>query len=286
MKNQMKKLLLLVCISVFLSACGAVTEKISGETKSGEGTKPQAGETVLFKASAIAYNEGKVEKIDGSKYEIRSGSNIAKVDAADVYALPKSGAKNDLKAGDIVAAFANDIYWAGGEVININGDVVEVEKASGGKLNVAPDKVIKVSPTATADIKQHIAAKAFEDAGKTKKPVLPKDWKPKKGEKVAAQWAFGSWHVAIIKNVNPNNIDIDWQNGWSDGTVALDKVAPYPTSATAMPNVNDYVIIKPQNDISDWKFATVTAVNGQEAEVKLADGKTQKLKAGDFIALS
>lgn len=282
----MKKLLLLACASLIFTACGAVTEKVGGETKSGAGGKPQVGDAVLFKASAIAYNEGKIEKIEGTKYEIRSGSNIAKADAADIYALPKTGAKSDVQAGDIIAAFDNDLYWAGGEVKNVAGDVIEVEKASGGKLNVAPDKVIKVSGAATADIKQHIAAKTFEDAGKTKKPVLPKDWKPKKGEKIAAQWSFGSWHTAVVKNVNANNIDIDWQNGWSDGTVPSDKIAPVPTAAGAMPNVNDYVIIKPQSDTGDWKFATVTTVSGQEAEVKLADGKTQKLKIGDFIAMS
>jgi len=282
----MKKLLLLVFASLLFTACGAITEKTSGESKSGAGDKPQVGDTVLFKSSAIAYNEGKIEKIEGNKYEIRSGNNIAKADAADVYPSPKAGGKTDVKTGDIVAAFSNDIYWAGGEVKNINGDVIEVEKASGGKLNVAPDKVIRVSPTATADIKQHIEAKAFEDLGKTKKPVLPKDWKPKKGEKIAAQWSFGSWHTAIIKNVNATNIDIDWQNGWNDGTVARDKVAPIPTASDAMPKTGDYVIIKPQNDISEWKFANVTAVNGQEAELKLADGKIQKLKIGDFIPLS
>ncbi len=275
------KTLILITVLLFMSGCGAATQLAGGGD-----SKPQVGDTVLFKASAIAYNEGKVEKIEGSKYEIRSGSNIAKVDAADVYALPKSGAKADVKAGDIVAAFGNDVYWAGGEVKNVSSDLVEVEKASGGKLNVAHDKVIKVSPAATADIRQHIANKAFEDLGKTKKPVLPKDWKPKKGEKIAAQWSFGSWHTAIIKNVNANNIDIDWQNGWSDGTVATDKIAPVPSAANALPNVNDYVIVKPQSDNAEWKFATVTAINGQEAEVKFADGKTQKLKAGDFIALS
>lgn len=275
------KTLILITVLLFLSGCGAATQLAGGGD-----SKPQVGDTVLFKASAIAYNEGKVEKIEGGKYEIRSGSNIAKVDAADVYALPKAGAKADVKAGDIVAAFGNDVYWAGGEVKNVSSDLVEVEKASGGKLNVAHDKVIKVSPAATADIRQHIQTKAFDDLGKTKKPVLPKDWKPKKGEKIAAQWAFGSWHTAIIKNVNANNIDIDWQNGWSDGTVATDKIAPVPSAANTPPNVNDYVIVKPQSDNAEWKFATVTAINGQETEVKFADGKTQKLKAGDFIALS
>lgn len=276
-----------MCASLLLSACGAVTGKIAGgESGSGAGAKPQVGETVVFKASAIAYNEGKVEKIDGSKYEIRSGSNIAKVDAADVYALPKAGAKTEIKAGDIVAAYANDIYWSGGEVKNVAGDVIEVEKAAGGKLNVAPDKIIKVSPTATADIKQQIEIKTFEDLGKTKKPVLPKGWKPKKGEKVAAQWSFGSWHTAIIKNVNANNLDIDWQNGWSDGTVATDKVAPVPAATDAVPKTGDYVIVKPQSDTAEWKFAVVTSISGQDTEVKFADGKTQKLKIGDFVSLS
>ena len=287
----MKKLLLLVCVSFFLSACGAVTEKISGEAKPGADSKtasgkPQAGDTVVFKSSDVSYNEGKVEKVEGGKYEIRSGSNIAKADAADVYALPKAGAKADVKKGDFVVAFNNEIYWTGGEVKNVTDDLVEVEKAAGGKLNVAHDKIVKVSPAAVADIKENVETKAFEDLGKTKKPVLPKDWKPKKGEKVAAQWSFGSWHVAVVRNVNANNIDITWQNGWRDATIASDKVAPYPTAASAMPQVNDYVIIRPQSDSEAWKFATVTTINGSEAEVKLADGKTQKVKSTDFIALS
>lgn len=276
----MKKLLLLLCAGLILSACGAVSDKIAGG-----GAKSQVGDTVLFKSGAVNYSEGKVEKIEGSKFEIRSNSNIAKADAADVYAMPKAGAKSDAKTGDFVVAFSNEIYWVGGEVKNVTADLIEVEKASGGKLNVAHDKVVKVSPAAVADIKQNIEAKAFEDAGKSKKPVLPKDWKPKAGEKVAAQWSFGSWHVAVIKHVNAANVDIDWQNGWSDGTVARDKIAAYPTAANAMPKVNDYVIVKPQSDTQEWKFAVVTAVTGQDVEVKFSDGKTSKIKSLDFIAM-
>ena len=281
----MKKILTVVCASLVLSACGAVTGKLTDLPNAG-GAKPQVGETVVFKTGAINYSEGKVEKLDGGKYEIRAGNNIGKADAADVYVLPKAGTKSDVKTGDFVVAFANEIYWTGSEVKNVTADLVEVEKASGGKLNVAPDKIIKVSPTAIADIKQNVETKAFDDLGKTKKPVLPKSWKPKSGEKIAAQWSFGSWHTAIIKTVTPNKIDIDWQNGWSDGTVGADKIAAYPNASDAPPKVGDYVIIKPQNDISEWKFATVTAINGTESELKLADGKTQKLKIGDFIAMN
>jgi hypothetical protein len=283
----MKKLLLLICLSLFFTACGAVTEKISGESKPAAGSKPQAGETVLFKSGPVNYSEGKVEKIDGGKYEIRSKDNIAKPDAADVYALPKAGSKaSDVKTGDFVVAFNYEIYWEGGEVKNVTDDFVEVEKASGGKLNVAHDKIIKVSPTAIADIKQNIAAKAFEDLGKTKKPVLPANWKPKPGDKIAAQWSFGSWHPAEIKHVNANDVDIEWKNGWKNGNVGKDKIAPYPTASGAMPKTNDYVIVRPTSETSEWKFAVVTSIAGQEVEVKFSDGKTQKVKAGDFIAMS
>lgn len=184
---------------MLFSACGSLTDKVTGGSA---GAKPAVGDTVLFKSGPVNYSEGKVEKVEGGKYEIRFKDSIAKPDAGDVYTLPKSGAKADVKAGDFVVAFSTEIYWVGAEVKNVTNDSIEVEKASGGKLNVAHDKIIKVSPTAIADIKQNVEAKAFEDLGKTKKPVLPKDWKPKAGDKIAAQWSFGSWHPAEIKHVN------------------------------------------------------------------------------------
>jgi hypothetical protein len=283
----MKNLFLTILLAAAtFSACTASSAERAAGGDQKSGAKPQAGDTVLYKASATAYSEGKVEKVEGGKYEIRSGNNIAKADAADVYAMPKDSAKPDVKAGDYAVAFSREIYWTGGEVKSASDDFIEIQTTTGEKLNVAPGKVIKVSPAATADIKNAVFVKAFEDLGKTKKPVLPANWKPKAGEKVAAQWSFGSWHVAVIKHVNANNIDIDWQNGWSDGTVARDKVAPYPNGSNAMPKTGDYVIIKPQSDISEWKFATVTRVDGNQAEVKFADGKTQKVGSADFIALS
>ena len=290
MKNEMKNLVLVVLAAALFSACGAISEKVSGGSNSG-GTssssgKPQAGDTVLFKSGPVNYAEGKVEKVEGGKYEIRSKDNIAKPDASDVYTLPKAGAKADVKTGDYVVAFNSEIYWEGGEVKNVTDDLIEVEKASGGKLTIAPDKVVKVSPAAMAVIKQAVEAKAFEDLGKTKKPVLPANWKPKPGEMVAAQWSFGSWHPAELKHVNANDVDIEWKNGWKNGNIAKDKIAPYPTAANPMPKTNDYVIVRPTSETSEWKFAVVTSVSGQEAEVKFADGKTQKVKNTDFIALS
>lgn len=279
----MRKHWLFIMASLLLSACGA-----SGLLPTGGagGDKPKIGDTVVFKTGPVTYNEGKIEKIDGGKSEIRAGDTIAKPDLVDVYAMPKAGSKTDVKVGDIVIVFNYQTYWTGGEVKNVTADLIDVEQSAGGKLSVAPDKIIKVTPTAIASIKQSIDEKAFQDLGKTKMPVLPKDWKPKAGEKVAAQWSFGSWHVAVIKHVNANNIDILWQNGWKDGTVAKEKIAPYPTAANAMPKVGDYVIVKPQTDTEEWKFATVSSVSGDGAEVKFADGKTQKVKVTEFITMS
>ena len=285
----MKKNLLILILGMFLTACGMLGGKDGNTAKNdtGGGGKPQVGETAIFKSNGANYSEGKVEKIDGTKYEIRAADYIAKPDASDVYAVPKVGAKADVKNGDFVVVYSGKgIYWTGGEVKNVTDAIIEVEPATGSKINAAPDKVLKVTPAATADIKQAVELKAFTEIGKTKKPVLPKDWKPKKGEKIAAQWSFGSWHTAIIKNVNAANIDIDWQNGWSDGTVAKEKVAPVPNSSDALPKTGDYVIVKPQSDSEEWKFATVTAVNGSEVELKFGDGKTAKLKAGDFVVMS
>lgn len=285
----MKKLLF-ICASLLLSACGMISGGGSNADSNTNGTtdtsKLKVGDMVVFKTSPTAYSEGKIEKIENGKYEIRSGNNIAKPDSADIYVLPKAGEKSDLKAGDIVVAFSNDLYWTGAEVKNVSGDVIELEKASGGKMNLAPDKVFKPSAAAIANIKQEIDSKAFKDLGESKTPVVPNGWKPKKGEKIAAQWSLGSWHVAVIKNVNNNNVDIDWQNGWSDGTAPLDKIAPYPTAANPMPKSGDYVIVKPTSDNGEWEFAVVTAISGSEAEVKLADGKTKKVKNTEFIGLS
>ena len=127
-----------------MSACGAAGLIPTGGAT---GDKPKVGDTVVYKTGQASYNEGKIEKIEGVKTEIRARDSIAKPDLTDVYTLPKAGSKTDVKAGDLVVAFSNETYWVGGEVKNVTNSVVEVEKATGGKLNVAPDKIIKVSPS-------------------------------------------------------------------------------------------------------------------------------------------
>src|SRR5690348_5079440 len=131
----MKKNLLIFLLGMFLTACGMVGGKdASAPRNETGGAKPHVGETVVFKWNGANYSEGKIEKIDGNKYEIRSGDYIAKPDAADVYAMPKTGARADDKTVDFVAVYSNNLYWAGGEVKAVSDSIIEVEPAPGNKI--------------------------------------------------------------------------------------------------------------------------------------------------------
>jgi hypothetical protein len=61
----MKKLLILIFASLWLTACAGLTEKSTGGD-----AKLKVGDTVVFKLSRESYGEGKIETIDGSRYKI------------------------------------------------------------------------------------------------------------------------------------------------------------------------------------------------------------------------
>src|SRR6185295_7435655 len=153
----MRKLLILGLISL-LTACsqagkGGGTE---AEKSAGAGAKPVVGDTAVFKFSRQGYVEGKVQSIDGTRYKLLYGASTQTVDAVDVYALPKSGAKADVKPGDIVVAYRREAYWPGAEVKSINGDVIEVQTiAEGDTLNVPHEKIVKINSAAAAEFKQY-----------------------------------------------------------------------------------------------------------------------------------
>ena len=144
---------------ILMAACGGATGGLTGSSA------PAVGDSVVFKTSAIVYGEGKVEKVEGGKYEIRSGSNIAKADAADVYALPKAGSKTEIKPGDIVVAFQRETYWSAGEVKAVNGDVIEVFTSKSAAAGPSRDWLQFVkSPRARSKIRQWFTKERREEA--------------------------------------------------------------------------------------------------------------------------
>jgi predicted small lipoprotein YifL len=288
----MKRALLLILLASGLAACGpkgSTNGPLSGgdANQKAESAKPKIGETAVYKFSPQGYVEGKVEKIEGSRYEFKYGTSIEKVDSVDVHPLPAAGAKADVKAGDIVVAFSHDTYWAGSTVKSVTDDVVEVENLDDGKVSsVAHEKVVKVSPAAAAEFKRYGEKKAFIKTASSKRLVVPAGYKPKAGEKVVAQWGSESWYPGVVKSVTGDDALIDWPS-FPDSTISIDRVAPFPKAEGAiMPKANDFILVRPDNESFNWDFAQVTSVSGQEMEVKLADGKTKTVKAGNFVSLS
>ncbi|MEO6390744.1 MAG: DUF4537 domain-containing protein [Pyrinomonadaceae bacterium] len=290
------KITLLVALLAFgMLACGSSKTANDGSTSSGDpkpgttSTKPKVGDTAVYKFSPQGYVEGKVEKIDGSRYEFKYGTSIEKVDADDVHPLPAAGAKADVKAGDIVVARDRDRdnYWAGSVVKNVTPDLIEVENIDNGKVSsVSHEKVIKVSPASAAEFKKYGEVKAFEKMATSKALVVPPGYKPKVGEKVVARWEASSWYPGVVKSVTGTDAMIDWPS-FPDSKVSIDRVAPFPKAEGAtMPKVDDFILVRPASETSSWSFARVVSVSGQTMEVKFADGKSSSLKAGDFIALS
>lgn len=285
----MKKLFLMIVLTACLSGCN-----LAGKTetaKEGSGTESAkatvaVGDTAVFKFSRQGYVEGKVQSIDGSRYKLLYGQSTQTADAIDVYSLPKSGAKVDVKTGDIVVAHQRDAYWPGAEVRSVNGDVIEVQViANGDTLNVPHEKVIKINSAAAAEFKQYGQEVAFLKAAKTGRPHPPAEYKPQAGQRVVAEWTDKTWYIGSVVAASPSKAKIKWPTSFPQSQLTLDKVLPYPAPA-ASPKTNDFLIVKQDSEHQSFAYAQVTSVNGNSVEVKLADGKTRTVKQGDFYVVN
>lgn len=281
----MKKLCLILSLLAAITACsgGKNTET---EKSNAAGAKPAVGETAVFKFSRQGYVEGKVQSIDGTRYKLMYGQSAQTVDAVDVYALPKSGAKVDVKPGDIVVAHRRDAYWPGAEVKSVSGDVIEVQIiAEGDTVNVPHEKVIKINSAAVAEFKQYGQEVAFLKAAKNGRPHPPADYKPKAGQRVVAEWTDKTWYIGNVVNASSSKAIIKWPTSFPQSQLTLDKVLPYPAPA-ASPKTSDFVIVKQDSENQSFAYAQVTSVNGNSVDVKLADGKTRTVKQGDFYIVN
>jgi hypothetical protein len=285
----MKNFLVMIVLLVGLTGC-----KMTGKTEAAkdspasESTKTQlaVGDTAVFKFSRQGYVEGKVQSIDGTRYKLLYGQSTQTVDAVDVYPLPKSGAKVDVKPGDVVVAHRRDAYWPGAEVKSVSGDVIEVLIiAEGDVVNVPHEKVVKISPAAVADFKQYAQEVGFLKAAKSGRPHPPTDYKPKPGERVVAEWTDKTWYIGNVVSANSSQAKIKWPTSFPQSQLSVDKVLPYPAPA-ASPKTNDFLIVKQDSEKQSFAYAQVTAVNGNSIEVKLSDGKTRTVKQGDFYLVN
>lgn len=283
----MKKNLVLITLSLFLSACGAGSLMPAGVAGS---SKPKVGDTIVAKWSTGAYYEGKVEKIDGSKVTVgwddKSQSTV--VDAADIYTIPAAGTVPEVKQGDMVLAkTSSGSYWNGAEVTGIDARVYKVRVVTGStSVNVAGEKIIKVPATAAADFKQAAGSTDFLAEAKKGKVTIPADYKPKKGDAVLAEWTVGSWWSGKIDNISGSNIYVAWNDNSKPSAVNISKVLPVPTSSDkSMPTEKQFLLVKPDSG-SSWQYAQASAINGSRVEVKLANSQTKTVTAGEFVLLN
>lgn len=286
----MVKLCLAIIVFCSVTACNLAGKTASSQPEAAA-KEPSAknlaiGDSAVFKFSRQGYVEGKIQSIDGTRYKMLYGQSTQTADAVDVYALPKTGAKVDLKPGDIVVAYRRDAYWPGAEVKSANGDVIQVQVISDGDtLNVPNEKVIKINPAAAAEFKQYGQEVAFLKAAKGGRPHPPAGYKPKAGERVVAEWTDKTWYIGDVVSASSRTVKIKWPASFPESELVLEKVLPYP-APNATPAVNDFLVVKPERETSAFVYGQVTSVNGGTIEVKLADGKTRTARQGDFYLVN
>lgn len=294
----MKKLLFLTLATVLFAGCNMISANKPEENKPSDTkeakkdpAKISAGDTVVAKWSSGSFYEGKVEKLDGAKITVAwlDKSNPSNVDAIDVYALPAAGAKPEVSVGDIVLAKTSSTgtYWNGAEVTGIDGDVYKVKPVSStASLNVAPEKIIKVSAATAADFKEKAGATDFLKEAQTHKPSAPAGFTPKRGDRVVAEWTTNSWYSGKVDTVSGSNIYVAWDDGSKPSAVNVTKVMPMPTAGNKdMPAANQYLLVKPDSG-SKWQYAQTVSVNGVNVEAKLSTSQTKTVKAGEYILLN
>lgn len=282
----MNKLWLIILTSLFSMACGASGGITPGGATTAAETKLKPGETAIFKVSREGFGEGQIEGVTGAQYVIRYGDSTVAKEESDVYALPK-GSAGSVKAGVMVAAKleSGGQYWAGAEVVSVNGDVIEVRDLyRGTTANLAPDKIVAVRPAAAADLQKLKAEYDFKRRANSARPRSDAAWKPKPGERVVAEWSPNSWWTGTIGAIKGDKAVIKWGSSFKDSELGVDRLVPYPKADTGvMPAADSYVLVKPDSDNGQWFYAQVT---GGAGEVKFPDGKTRVVKPGDFISLN
>lgn len=290
----MKRLLFVSLAALALAACGSQANVNKGDGASSPAAiyKPAVGDMVVAKWTKAGFSEGKIVSIDGAKAKITYGDSTRDVDVVDMYPIPQPGARPNVKVGDWVLAkvgsMTSEKFWPGAQVTSVADGNIGVRVAFDGKTgNLPPEKIIPVSSSQAAEFKTVSEEAEFMAKAKAGKPRPPADYKPKAGERVLAELTTNSWWVGTVKAITGSNAKIEWEGPFPPSDVAFERIVPYPDAKAAVtPKVNDYLIVMPVSARSSWSYGQVTAVNGQNVEVKLAEGKTRSVKPGEYVPLS
>jgi hypothetical protein len=161
------KIIVLTLTLIFIAACrgGGNTTNSSAENtgqtntnvvKTATSGEFAVGDKVLYlSSSGQRFYEATITALEGKKAQLNYNNETVESDVSDVYRLPKTGEKKNIKAGDIVAArFGQTAVWAGAQVTAVNGDKITVKWLSTGKPEeVASENILTLSEATQVRVK-------------------------------------------------------------------------------------------------------------------------------------
>lgn len=294
----MKKLILMMISIALLSGCSLMKKNDTQNLKSQKETEqinkeknemrnPAVGDTVVAVWSGSLWAEGKVESIEAGNARIqwRDSSSPNEVELAKVFVMPDANSALAVKPGDYVLVKAESgTWWQEAQIQDVADGVVKAKSIEGETpVNISPEKVIAVSPTVAADIKDHAAAADFLRNAHARRPLAPADYKPKVGDHILGEWTTNVWYEGRIKALSADRALIVWANGVKPDEASFDKIIPFPTADEARtPAVDDFVLLKPKG--GSWQYGQVTSIQGTAIEAR--DISSSRLyKLGEFVVL-
>jgi len=167
---MMRLLVFLVLATISFSACNKEsdgTQNASSGTGPAKSSTPSvskapaAGDHVLYMFDGYHFYEATVISIDGTKSKLKRDDEYLDRELKDIYRIPKAGDKPSVKPGDFVAAQYGELpTWPTAEVVAVDDNKITVKRIISGKVEeLSPERVLSVSPSAAAKIREAASKK-------------------------------------------------------------------------------------------------------------------------------
>ena len=303
---MLKKLALVFLVAALAAGCSKPAANIANTANSNVRVadgKIDVKDRVLIPSgvSKSMFLEAEVVSLGGSRARVgviernpngfyTTGSRFEDVELSGIYEVPGKGAKQEVKAGDIVLAkgeASNLLPWYGAEVVKIDNLGVTVKGLGENKQPrmVGPDELVKPSEKAVAEFKKSGEGSMLLAEAAKHRPMSVEGYTPKVGDKVIAQASTVAYYSGTISSINGNKVQIHWDDPNNRFPDPAYLVIPLTAIAKApAPTPGQYLLVKPTSG-DRWLFAQVIKVDGQSAEVKVEDGTTRTVAPGEFWPL-